>query len=243
MASSDQAVTPDLSSAFFYGDSVMAASIAIVCPHCRKTLQIPDSAQGKRIKCKWCAEIFVASAGRSAKAETAKGKGPSGAAAKTTSPAKNKQDAQEDEEWGIVKAYGVTKESDKPHCPYCAWELEEEGQVVCLHCGYNLQTRERLEPKVYEPLTFWNWFWWLLPGVICAFVCLNFLGAIGYCIYILIYPWEGYEGSSTFRMFVIYSAVACGFVAFFCGRFAVKRLILNPRPPEREKRVKKEGEK
>ncbi|MCS6975481.1 MAG: zinc-ribbon domain-containing protein [Gemmatales bacterium] len=220
----------------------MAATLAVTCPHCRKTLQIPDTAAGKRVKCKWCTEVFVATAPRSAKGQAGKGKDASDPKAKA-SAAKDQPKTSDDEEWGVVKAYGVTKESDKPHCPYCAWELEEEGQVVCLHCGYNLQTRERLEPKIYEPLTSWDWFFWLLPGILCGLVCLTFLGGIIYCIYILIYPWEGYEGSSTFRMFVIYTAVACGFVAFLSGRFAVKRLILNPRPPEREKRVKKEGEK
>ena len=45
------------------------------------------------------------------------------------------------------KPYSLTDMSLAPRCPYCATELPSEDTIVCLHCGYNLQTRTRLEPK------------------------------------------------------------------------------------------------
>jgi hypothetical protein len=44
-------------------------------------------------------------------------------------------------------------------------------------------------------------------------------------------------------MVIIYSSVFTGFIGFFTGRFAVKRLILNPHPPDKEKKLGKDGTK
>ena len=47
-------------------------------------------------------------------------------------------------------------------------------------------------------------------------------------------------GLELHRALVIYGSVFSGFIAFLTGRFAVKRLILNPHPPDREKVLKKD---
>ena len=74
--------------------------------------------------------------------------------------------------------YAVTKESLKPRCPYCAKELDDDTQVICLHCGYNRRTRERINTaKTMEP-TGGEWFIHLLPGIICALVVLTMLAGI-----------------------------------------------------------------
>ena len=142
----------------------MTATISVSCPKCKKTIQAPESEQGKKIKCKACGEAFTALASaaktkveepkvksQSAKAEKPRGKG-------------------DDEEWGVVKAYGVTTDDLSTRCPYCAAELEDDDVVVCLECGYNLQTRERLQEKVLEPVTGGDYFLWLLPGIACAII-------------------------------------------------------------------------
>jgi hypothetical protein len=224
----------------------MAATFVVTCPQCRKAVQVPEALQGKKIKCKDCQTVFPAVPAAAAKKapsssnpKTAEKKGAKQPALKDK--AASRPAAQDDEEWGVVKAYGVTKESDKPRCPFCAWELEDSEAIICLHCGYNLMTRERLQEKILEPVTGWDYFVWLLPGIICALVTLACLAAIVVAVIWLVFPDEAAQGSSMYRAILVYSAVGIGFVGFFTGRFAVKRLILNPHPPDREKRIKKEA--
>jgi DNA-directed RNA polymerase subunit M/transcription elongation factor TFIIS len=217
----------------------MAATISISCPKCSKTVQAPDSVKGKKIKCKGCGEIFPAEPTATGKPKPGQDKGKQ-QPAKADPKAKGKPKGGDDEEWGEVHAYGVTKESDKPRCPFCAWELEDAEDVLCLKCGYNLQTRERLQEKVLEPVTTGDYVLWLLPGILCAIVALSALGMIIYAILMLIFPPEDQQGSSFYRMVIIYGSVFAGVIGFLAGRFAVKRLILNPHPPEREKKLKKD---
>jgi uncharacterized paraquat-inducible protein A len=197
----------------------MTATISVSCPKCKKTIQAPETVKGKKIKCKGCGDVFGVPADAKAKAQSTRADKPKG----------------DDEEWGVVKAYGVTEESDKPRCPFCAWELESEEDVVCLKCGYNLQTRERLQEKVLEPVTGTDYFVWLLPGLICLFFALSFLAGIAILIVLLMGTEPGW-----IRGGIIYLIVFDGFVVFFTGRFAIKRLILNRHPPEKEKTLKKD---
>lgn len=197
-------------------------------------MQAPESIQGKKIKCKGCGEVFAAlPVPAKTKAEPPNAK----PAASGADKAKGKGN---EEEWGVVKAYGVTSEDLSPRCPFCAAELEDDQQVVCLECGYNLQTRERLQEKILEPVTGGDYFLWLLPGILCALFGLFFFGLVILGVVFLIAPPEGYEGDSWFRMSIIYGAVFNGFIAFFTIRGAIKRLILNPHPPDKEKVLKKD---
>src|SRR3954452_14524458 len=102
----------------------MAATIDVVCPKCKKTLKAPATAIGKKIKCRHCEEIFPVKAAAPAAAGPAKPPAAGGGM---------------EEEWGVIKAYPVERVKDLPRCPHCAWEMEDEEAVVCLHCGYNLQ--------------------------------------------------------------------------------------------------------
>jgi hypothetical protein len=42
------------------GEAAMAVNITIACTHCRKEYSVPDSLVGRRVKCKYCGEVFVA---------------------------------------------------------------------------------------------------------------------------------------------------------------------------------------
>ncbi|MER3415635.1 MAG: hypothetical protein C4297_05410 [Gemmataceae bacterium] len=190
----------------------MAATVSVTCPRCKKRLQVPANILGKKILCKGCNQAFEAV-----------------------------HDKEEDE-WGIVKAYGLHNEKIQPRCPYCAHELESEEQVVCLRCGYNLRTREKLEPKILEPVTFLDWTFWLLPGIGCVLIALAFGGVIAilwtrtpdlsplYLGWMQEYLWAQ-----------IYGTVFCAVIIWFCLLFAFKRLVLNPRPPEIERPKKRAG--
>jgi DNA-directed RNA polymerase subunit RPC12/RpoP len=204
----------------------MAVTISVACPKCKKGFKVPDTVQGKKIKCKDCGNVFpVAAPGK-----------PGGKAAPAAKA------GAKDEEWGVITAYGMTKDKDAPRCPFCANDLEDEEQIVCLHCGYNLLTRERLGFQALEPLTPADWLMWQGPAVLCLLVALAFGGLIAIF-------WIGspsldpvYLGwVQEWEMARVYGSLVCAAAIWFAGYFAIKRLVFHPRPPEREKRLGKEG--
>jgi hypothetical protein len=157
-------------------------------------------------------------------------------------PAKNDDD--EDEE--TANPYGVIKESDAPRCPHCAKELDPPDARVCLHCGYNLLERRRRESKkVYETTT-GDYVKHLLPGVVCIGV-IFFLLSISICCGLKMRGWltgslldtdekNPITGQTIFLVgplcFNIWLWIICAWLAFLCGRFAIRRLIFNWRPTE-----------
>src|SRR5581483_7253186 len=89
----------------------------IRCPHCQKSMQVPDSAAGKRVACPACKQAFVVPALQPA----AVGAAAPAAPAPTTNGA------------GAAHApAGPTK------CPACGSTLNE-GAVSCMDCGYMIQ--------------------------------------------------------------------------------------------------------
>ena len=195
----------------------MPAAITIVCPSCKKAMQAPDSVQGKKIKCKACATVFAAVAEQaSAKSELK---------AEEAGPKKH----TDDEEWGEIKAYGMTIAKEKPRCPHCAWEMESD-EVLCLHCGYNLMTRERLVQRVLEPHTGGDYFLWWLAPVVCMLLALSAIGGV-----VAIWLWLNFELGYPWDTAVnVYFSVMGAAIAWFAGKFAFKRMVFHPHPPERE---------
>ncbi len=182
-------------------EPIMADTIPVECPGCKKVIKAPAALKGKKIKCKSCNQAFTV-----------------GDAVRRS-----------DEEWGEVAAYGVTAEKDKLHCAFCAHDMED-GQVICLHCGYNMQTRKRLETRVLEATGVEDYITYLMPGIIYAIIVLIMIGVI---IWIWVdYPWDWPEKPESIQVYV---TVACGFVIWGAGVPAFKRLVLRPHPPEREK--------
>ena len=125
-------------------------------------------------------------------------------------------------------------------CPYCAKEMESEGQTICLNCGYNTQTRDRIEFKKTYETTGGDVFLWLLPGILCALGTLLSIGVI--IVFWLLFPrWKIEYDAEWWSIFFglwarIWGSVIFLFVIFFFTRFAVIRLILNSTPPEKIKR-------
>lgn len=195
----------------------MAGVIKVSCPKCKKAMQVPEVLAGKRIRCRGCnATLMIAQ--REVKQ------------AASTNPA-----AHHEDEFNVTGTYGMTIESDKPRCPFCAGDIEE-GQAVCLTCGYNLLTRERAETRVLYSVHGSDYFLWLLPGIVCILVALLCIGAI-------VILWTGVpslggalqEWFQDWRWGRVYASIFFAFIISGCGRFAYKRLIKNPHPPEIEK--------
>jgi DNA-directed RNA polymerase subunit RPC12/RpoP len=217
------------------------ATIEISCPKCEKQIKAPADLVGKKIRCKECLHVFLVKASAVVKAagKAAKADAPKGAKGAKEAVAAKADDEGEDD----AKAYGVTDHSFLPRCAYCAKEMESEDQVVCLNCGYNHRTRERVQvEKTYEP-TGGEWFVHLLPGILCALAVLILLGGI--VVFWTVFPKIAAENESEWWSFIvglpgrIWNSVISLFIGFFCGKFAVKRLILHPHPPERQMKSKK----
>jgi hypothetical protein len=219
----------------------MATTILIVCPECGKQIKAPDNVLGKKVRCKFCQAAFVASKGGGKKPAGGKpGKPAAGKSAPVPAakPSKPAIDDDDDDEDGPT-LYGLTDVSLAPRCPDCANEMEE-GQIVCLICGYNTRTREKAQMvKTYDN-TFMDKFIWLLPGIACALaVCI----LIGFDIWYLlkIDDLVGKDDSWYLTMWTHHGiktwvVIMSLFGIYIAGYFAVKRLILNYKRPEVEKR-------
>ncbi|HZU34892.1 MAG TPA: hypothetical protein VFA18_03235 [Gemmataceae bacterium] len=130
--------------------------------------------------------------------------------------------------------YGVTTLDLTPRCPHCAKDMEE-GDIICLHCGYNTMSRSHARTKRVHHTTSGDWIGWLGPAIACA---LAFLGLVGFSLWFdlsyapsLAPDWS----DDNIRGVRIWVPVVCAFPAWFALVFAVKRLIIHPRPPEIEK--------
>ena len=157
-------------------------------------------------------------------------------------------DEEEDEGYGgKANPYTLEQTNDTlPRCPFCAKEMESAEAMICLNCGYNTRTRMRPEIKaVYAPTGF-EWFLWLLPGILCV---LTVIGLLVFYIFFWTHI-EGWLEDSWFedekgppttylgglgpgfmRLYLALFTLAC-YVPLF--RFAIKRLIKNNKPPERK---------
>lgn len=221
--------------------TVMASTITISCPKCEKQIKAPAELVGKKIKCKECLYVFVVKAPPAPKGGGKGGKtDKAGKGATAVKGAKAAPPPDDDEEGS--SPYQVTDISLLPHCAYCAKEMEYDGQVVCIHCGYNHRTRERAQTKKIYETTGGDTFMWLLPGILCALGVLALIGVI--VVFWALFPRIEVENDAEwwsifFGLWArLWGSVICLFIGFFLGKFAVKRLILHPTPPEVEKHTK-----
>lgn len=215
----------------------MAAPIMIACPECQKELKVPPEVAGKKIRCKGCGHIFVAKAmsAKSAPAKAAPGKAPPAKAADKPKPAAKPHLDDDDED---ANPYGVTDLDLAPRCPNCANEMESAEAIICLFCGYNTQTREQARTRKTHDVTGGDQFVWLLPGILCV------LGIIAWIVLDIVYclkiddwvdldSWWGTAlASGAIKLWLVITSL---FFIYYLGKFAVKRLIFNPNPPEVEK--------
>ena len=213
----------------------MASSIILTCPECDKQLKASTEVLGKKIRCKACGATFVGRAANDAapaKKDAAKKDG------KPTAKAPNPNDDND------MTPYGVTHEYLGRRCPNCTEPLDEE-QIVCIECGYNTSTRERARRVKVADTTGGDVFWWLLPGILSVLAIIILLTA--YLLYVFMVNeltfgkdvWYDFLGGKGMK---IYAGLISLFIIYKCGRFAVKRLILDNKPPEQEDKSREEDE-
>lgn len=239
----------------------MSSSFVIACPECQKQVRATDELIGKKIRCKGCSTIFAVEA----PSEAPKKKNPDGEKAKTKPPpplppefkkegaakspppvppapaATQKKPYEDDDDDGPAN-YGLIAEvSSMPRCPFCAKEMSSEEAKICLHCGYNTQTRLRPEVKKVHAHTPADILLWLMPGIICVLVMLGLvIWDIIFCMKVESWvastlqesdgTWVGGLNPGFFKtMMTAVVVVSC----FFLGKIAYKRLLVNNRPPEK----------
>jgi hypothetical protein len=221
----------------------MASTITITCPECDKTLRAPREVLGKKIRCKECGATFSARAARAAEDleddEDRPAPKPKKAPAAKPVATKAKQDkpkGEEDED----SPYGVTSEYLGPRCPSCANAMEE-GDRICLHCGYDTETRVQSRTRKVRHVSGGDLFLWLLPGIALAILTLGLLtGQTLYIIFIVRETfgeaWYDFVGSLGMK---VWTSVVVLFICYFTGRFAIIRLCIENSPPEVEEHFKK----
>jgi hypothetical protein len=247
----------------------MVSKMMITCTGCNKESMGPVTLQGKTIKCKACGTVFTVPAATGIKTSAAEARRRESEPEPVMEVEQAEDDvaafavkAEEEEEDGPAKnPYGITEVTFAPRCPNCAEDMEE-GDVVCLHCGYNIETREKFKTVKTVELTTGDWIMWLLPGILCVFVDLflivNFL-VHHYLMPRIVFTKEEYttwskelgehgrfaaSGSESLPFFSYvfhpgiepWILVMYLFFGFFATRFAIRRLILHPTPPEKFKR-------
>jgi hypothetical protein len=209
----------------------MAATAVITCPNCHKKFKGSEHLRGKKIKCPKCSESFVV--------ELVAVDNPSdprpGEAVKAATVGKSKS-ATWNEEDEDANPYDITTLDLTPRCPYCANELESEDSVVCLHCGYNTQTRELGKTEKIIHMTGGDHFRWLLPGIACALtIVFLFVSFLAFCF--LLPPvvrggWTSFLDHESMRLWLCLMLLAG---MWGIGLFVFKRLLIEPRPPEKVK--------
>lgn len=233
----------------------MAATILIVCSECGKAVQAPADFACKKVRCKDCGNVFVAtpttrqavstkSAARTPPQKTAPtpaSKAPSPASkiqtkptTKTATPPPSKIVPPDDD--GDGKPYQVSELDLAYRCPDCANEMESADAIICLNCGYNTVTREKAVTRKVHETTGQDYFIWLLPGIACVIAILTLIGFdIWYCLAIdslVEKEWYFFIAHGAFKMWICIGSL---YLIWLAGKFAYKRLILNPTPPEIER--------
>jgi DNA-directed RNA polymerase subunit RPC12/RpoP len=239
----------------------MATTIVIACPKCHKQLKGPAEVQGKTIRCKACGHTFAVQPAKTA-ADSKSGAPktapptkptPKTAPAKTPTPAKPSANAvkkpappkkAEPEAANPVQRPEDSTDTNRPYqfieehrgvyrCPQCAFEMESEDAVVCLQCGYNTQTRTRLATVKTYDLTSADYALWLTPGILCVVVVVVCLGVIGFLWFGLPH-WAPDAWYNHFSV-QVWGSVVFGFIGWYSGKFAFRRLIVHSTPPEKIK--------
>lgn len=226
----------------------MAEGIPVTCPGCKKQMQVPDSAAGKKIRCPGCKGAVPVPSKPGQPVDT-----------RVTTPQMQKKMAAQREEDEIARdPYGVTHESMKPRCPFCAHELDSEETRICLNCGYDMVKRKRVESKQVYQRTAVDFILWHLPTLGCLLGILGVVGGFLYYHYWLpevvldalhakqlaesrwdYLSMDNEQAQTAGYMFhwgvEVWLIVIGLFICWKCLRFIFKRLFLQFLPPERLK--------
>ncbi len=211
----------------------------ITCPECEKRFKGKPGLEGKRIRCPSCGHGFIVPGDddepgppqKNVQIKPAKSAKPAAPAA--PAPAPPVGFADEDDEDAEGSKYGITDLDLAPRCPNCTKELEP-GAIICLHCGYNTQTRKLGKLTKTIEKTGNEHFMHLLPGLLVAlcivmviihnlWFCFEFPKTVEPGTFVALFAHESMK---------FWSALISLFLIWGLGMFCFKRLVLEPKPHE-----------
>jgi ribosomal protein L37E len=244
----------------------MPSVVEIPCPECEKTLKVPETVFGKKIKCKYCGHAFVVEdpAEGGQKKPTKPGVKPSkpgGAAVKPkkeepkpeskpaepAAPYKFQDD--DDDEGAKPNPLGLIAEDEVARCPFCAKELDPPDAKVCLHCGFNNETRVRAESKKVWAPDASDWMNHLGPGIVALLLFIGLL-VLDIVCWVNMRDWmtgtflqkddKDAQGEIAFYVkpgaFITFIIAATILPMIGTARFAIKRLFIENQPQEKVKK-------
>ena len=225
----------------------MPDTLDVSCPNCDKELRVPAEFAGKRVRCKDCKEVFTIKGPARPKPPTAKAV-PKPEEKPALAPAPP-PDVHEDDDDGPAKAMGVIQEDDVPRCPHCAKDLDPPDAAICLHCGFNNQTRLRAESKKVIEADATDWAMHLAPPIIAIILVLGFIAIDIFCAMNMRSWMEGSlleldekDLAGRKRMIIPPGAFITFIIVFSlpviipASRFAFRRLVYETKPEEQVKK-------
>jgi uncharacterized paraquat-inducible protein A len=209
------------------------ATFELSCPECGNTSKVPDNLAGKKIKCKKCQKIIIA---------TASGKGGDqsvGTAIKSAALTGGKKSEDDDR-----NPYIMREENLAARCPFCAQLMDPPDSKICLHCGYNMQKRERVASKVTLEITAADYLLWHLP-TFGSFIGIMVL--VGICVFCGVQMGDWVDGSFADGLvkpgcFTVWIVIMCLYPIWAMVKLIFRRLVWNFTPPEKEVKLKSEFE-
>lgn len=209
------------------------ATFELSCPECGNTSKVPDNLAGKKIKCKKCQKIIVATAPA----------GPGGKSTATAIKSGTKAGSAKKEE-DDRNPYVMREENLAARCPFCAQLMDPPDAKICLHCGYDMQKRHRKESRITEEITAADYLIWHLPTVGCFF---GIMALIGICVFCGVQMGDWVSGSFADGLvkpgcFTTWIVIMCLIPIWAMSKLIFKRLVWNFTPPEKEVKLKGEFE-
>jgi hypothetical protein len=231
----------------------MADPIAVRCPECKKSMSVPATLAGKKIRCKGCeAPVSVPGGSKPAAKPTAKPAAKKKDAetfklAEEPKPEAPKVKPRYDDLENDDVPYGMTEEGEYlPRCAFCAKELDPPDARICRNCGYDMQERRRHESKAVWEATTGDYIKHHAVTILAFFTILICIGLDIYCLMNMNEWFEGsvFEndekdpttGKPTYLVGPgigkVWITIVLIFVCWYAGRFIYRMLAFNFRPTE-----------
>jgi predicted Zn finger-like uncharacterized protein len=210
------------------------AEIDIACPNCGNQRSVSDDLAGKKIKCMKCQTVFTVKGPPpkpAAKPAAKPAPAPAKPAVRVAKPIKPK-----DEEDENPNPYTMVEENLAARCPFCAMLLDPPDALICLHCGYHMEKRRRVESKQTYERTAGDYFIWHLPTIGCFIAVLVLIGIDVYCLMHMsgwVHDWD-IEELVPAGCFSTWIVVISMLFIFLAGRLVFRRLVYRFAPPEKE---------